>query len=166
MALRAIIVCVLSLSFQWSSAQSILQRRITVHAERVRLSTILTLVAKEGDFRLSYNAATVPGDSLVDVHAAGERVEAVLKDVLPKQVQWKESGNHIIITGSKGRKQRFSVTGRISDAATGRPIERAALYEVRRNNIGLSGGPCAARGDHGEHHPAPLGPTGAPGTPL
>ncbi len=137
-ALRAMIVCILSLSVQWSSARSILQRRITVHAERVRLSAVLTLIAKEGDFRLSYNAATVPGDSLVDVHAEGERVEAVLKEVLPKQVQWKESGNHIIITGSKERKQRFSVTGRISDAATGRPIERAALYEVRRNNIGLS----------------------------
>lgn len=136
--LRGSVAWIMAVCTFVASAQSILHRRVTIDAEQVRLSTALTLLAKEGGFRLSYNAATLPGDSLVTVRSVEERVDQLLKDLLPADVRWKESGNHIIITGAKGRKQRFTTTGRVLDATTGAAVERAAMYEVRRNNAAVS----------------------------
>jgi hypothetical protein len=121
------------------TAQSpILQRRVTVHAENVRLSTALGNIAKDGGFKLSYNAAVVPADSTVTIHAVDEKVQNVLKDLLPPNLQWKESGGHLIITGSVGRKQKFTTTGSVVDASTGGPIARATILEARRNNAAIT----------------------------
>lgn len=63
-------VLCLSLGACGANAQGILERRITVHAENARLGNVLTLIAKDGPFRLSYNAAAIPADSAVSLHAA------------------------------------------------------------------------------------------------
>ncbi|MBL7963362.1 MAG: hypothetical protein JNM31_05890 [Flavobacteriales bacterium] len=117
-------------------AQSILQRRVTIQAEQVRLATALNLLAREAQFKLSYNAAVVPADSLVNVRASDERVDQVLKQLLPPGVRWKESGQHLIITGAVGPKQRFNAEGSVVDGATRAPIARASVLEVRRTNAG------------------------------
>ena len=80
-----------------ADAQAGLQRIITVHAENARLSSVLGLVAREAGLRLSYNAAAVPGDSIVSLHAQQWTTERALKSVLPASVRWKESGAHLII---------------------------------------------------------------------
>lgn len=122
-----------------TSAQGpILQRRVTVHAEQVRLSTALGNIAKDGGFKLSYNAAVVPADSIVTIQAVDEKVDQILKKLLPQNLQWKESGGHLIITGSAGRKQKFTTTGSIVDARTGSPIARATILEARRNSSAVS----------------------------
>lgn len=122
-----------------ASAQGpILQRRITIHAEQVRLSTALGNIAKDGDFKLSYNAAVVPADSVVTIHSEDEKVGEVLRKLLPQNVQWKESGGHLIITGSAGRKQKFTTSGSVVDASTGRSIARATILEARRSSSAIS----------------------------
>lgn len=113
---------------------SILQRRITIDAENVRMQTALSLMAKDGGFKLSYNAAVVPSDSIVTVRAENEKVDPVLKRTLPDGLNWKESGNHLIITGTRTRKQRFTATGSVFDALDGSPITSASVVEVKRNN--------------------------------
>ncbi len=116
------------------SAQAILQRRVTVHAESVRLSTALGLIAKEGGFRLSYNAAVVPADSTVTLHAVDQQVGEALDRLLPGRLRWKESGGHLIITGPSGRKQRFPAAGSVFDRLSGGAIARATVLEARRSN--------------------------------
>lgn len=135
LAIRFLFACFLLpfvLSAQDHSA--ILQRRITVHAENVRMQTALSLMAKDGGFKLSYNAAAVPSDSIVTVHAENEKVDPVLKRTLPDGLKWKESGGHLIITGTSTRKQRFTATGSVYDASDGSPITSASVVEVKRNN--------------------------------
>ena len=117
-----------------ASAQSGLQRTITVHAEDSRLSSVLSLVAREAGLRLSYNAAAVPGDSLVSLHAQQWTAERALKAVLPSNVRCKESGAHLIITAVPGAKKRFAVKGSVVDAVTAAPIARATIFEMRRSN--------------------------------
>jgi len=117
-----------------ASAQSILDRRITAHAENARLGTALTLIAKEGGFRLSYNAAAVPADSIVTLHAQDWTVQRALRAVLPPDLPWKESGNHLIITAAPGKKQRYAMDGAVIDASTGAPVPGATVFELRRSN--------------------------------
>ena len=117
-----------------ADAQAGLQRIITVHAENARLSSVLGLVAREAGLRLSYNAAAVPGDSIVSLHAQQWTTERALKSVLPASVRWKESGAHLIITPLPGAKRRFEVQGAVVDVVTGAPIARATVFEMRRSN--------------------------------
>lgn len=122
------------LCIESANAQGILDRRITVHAENARLGTALNLIAKEGGFRLSYNAAAVPSDSVVTLHAADWTVQRALRSVLPPGLPWKESGNHLIITAALGRKQRFELEGAISNSTNGAPVHGATVFELRKSN--------------------------------
>ncbi|MBK9177617.1 MAG: hypothetical protein IPM46_15060 [Flavobacteriales bacterium] len=117
-----------------AAAQGILERRVTVHAENVRLGNALTLIAQDGKFRLSYNAAAVPADSIVTLHAEDWTVQRALRAVLPAGLPWKESGNHLIITAAPGRKQRFDLEGAITDGSNGAPVSGATVFELRKSN--------------------------------
>ncbi len=120
-------------------AQPALDRRVTIHAEQVRLSQALELVAKDAAFKLSYNADVVPMDSVVSINAVDQPVDRVLRGLLPKHAKWKMSGQHLIITGEAGARQRFNSNGRVVDASSGAPIPRASILEVQRGNVVGSG---------------------------
>src|SRR5690606_23094880 len=113
--------------------QPIPERRVSIHAEDVRLSRALDLIAKEGRFKLSYNAAVVPVDSIVTLHVTDRPVDRVLHDLLPPHVSWKSSGHHLIITGrTNGVEHFFTTTGRVLDGTTGAAIAWASVLEVQR----------------------------------
>lgn len=120
-------------------AQPALDRHVTIHAEQVRLSQALELVAKDAALKLSYNAAVVPMDSIVTLHVEEQPVDRVLRGLLPKRAQWKVSGQHLIITGQAGARQRFNSTGRVVEATSGAPIPHASILDVQRGNVVGSG---------------------------
>lgn len=98
------------------------------------MGTALALIAKQGGFRLSYNAAAVPADSIITLHAQDWTVQRALRSVLPAGLPWKESGNHLIITAVPGRKQRFELAGAVTDGASGAPVAGATVFELRKSN--------------------------------
>lgn len=98
------------------------------------MGTALALIAKQGGFRLSYNAAAVPADSIITLHAQEWTVQRALRSVLPAGLPWKESGNHLIITAVPGRKQRFELVGAVVDGRSGMPVAGATVFELRRSN--------------------------------
>lgn len=134
----AILLCTACLVIG-ARAQGLAERRISVQAERAPLGTVLSLIAREGGFRLSYNAAAVPADSLVSLHAQDWTVQRALRAVLPPQLPWKEGGQHLIITAAPGRRQRFEAAGVIVDAATGASVAGATVFEMRRSNAVATG---------------------------
>ena len=117
------------------AAQDLLERRVTIHGGQVRLARALELLAKDGHFKLSYNTEVVPVDSLVDLDMEDRTVERVLGDLLPAGLRWKASGQHLIITGASGAKQRFLSHGRVVEAGIGVAIPRASVLEVQRGNV-------------------------------
>lgn len=117
------------------AAQDLLERRVTIHGGQVRLARALELLAKDGHFKLSYNTEVVPVDSLVDLDMEDRTVERVLGDLLPAGLRWKASGQHLIITGASGAKQRFLSHGRVVEAGIDVAIPRASVLEVQRGNV-------------------------------
>ncbi len=109
--------------------QSILDRHVRVDAQRVRLSEGLALIARDGAFKLSYNAASVSNDSLVDLAVNGT-VESALRGLVGKRFELKETGNHVILLDKSGSKKRFVITGAVYDAETGGPVAQAFVHEV------------------------------------
>ena len=116
-----------------------MDRRVTIYAGQVRLSQALELVAKDAGFKLSYNADVVPMDSVVNLNVVEQPVDRVLRSLLPARTRWKVSGQHLIITGEAGTRQRFNSTGRVVDASSGTPIPRASILDVQRGNVVGSG---------------------------
>lgn len=110
-------------------AQPILERTVRVDAQRVRLSEALSLIARDGRFKLSYNAAAVNGDSVVDVSTNGT-VESALRGLIGASFELKETGNHIILLDQGGVRRKFVITGAIYDAKTGGPVAQASVHEV------------------------------------
>ncbi|MBP6697043.1 MAG: hypothetical protein KA175_05460, partial [Flavobacteriales bacterium] len=60
-----------ALLFFGAEGQSLLKRPVDVHGHGIRLNEALAMVARDGGFKLSYNAAILPGDSLVSIDATG-----------------------------------------------------------------------------------------------
>ena len=111
------------------NAQKILERRVQVIANNVRLSEALSLVAHDGAFQLSYNAASVNEDSLVEATLNGS-VEESLHALVGKGFQLKETGNHIILLGPEGHRDKFKVSGSVYDQKSGGPVAGVYVHEV------------------------------------
>ncbi|MBX2974109.1 MAG: hypothetical protein KF797_13515 [Flavobacteriales bacterium] len=112
-----------------AAAQPILERTVQVDAQRVHLSEALSLIARDGKFKLSYNAAAVNGDSIVHVAVHGT-VEAALRSLVGPRFELKETGSHIILLDKGGARRKFIITGAIYDAKTGGPVAQASVHEV------------------------------------
>ena len=125
---RVLLLLLLTCSLT-SSAQSILGREVEVHANGIRLAEALSLLARDAHFKLSYNASSVNGDSLVDLSAKGA-VGSALRGLLNENIEIKESGEHIILLDRRGAKRSFSIKGQVSDAKTGGPLAHATVYAV------------------------------------
>ena len=130
---RGVVMVVLAIAPFLLRAQAILERSVEVYATNVRLSEALSLISREGDFKLSYNAAAVNGDSLVSVATKGT-VQQALHGVLGARMELKESGSHIILLDKSGAKHKFTVSGSVIDVLTGAPLARASVYEVQQSN--------------------------------
>lgn len=127
-SISAFVVCTFVLTAA-TSAQSLLQRPVEVHASRVTLSQALSLIARDGGFKLSYNAAAIRGDSIVDVALQGSAGEA-MSSLLGDAVILKESGEHVILLARGGTRNMVTVHGAVIDAATRQPLARASVYAV------------------------------------
>ncbi|MCI1753186.1 MAG: hypothetical protein LKM36_10060 [Flavobacteriales bacterium] len=114
-------------------AQSILQRVVQVHADHVRLSEALELVARDGHFKLSYNAALVNGDSVVSLDTDGT-VKHALQQLVGKRVILKESGEHIILLAAGATKDPVLLRGQVLNAVDGSSVQQASVYELHEKH--------------------------------
>ena len=105
-----------------------------IHAERIRLSQALSTVAQEGHFKLSYNAGFINGDSIVSIAVDGT-VEAALRGLVGTRFELKETGEHIILLGGNGKRNKFAVTGSVFDAISGGPVVNAYVHVVDEKSM-------------------------------
>jgi outer membrane receptor protein involved in Fe transport len=107
---------------------------ITLALHQVTMKEALRAVARQAEVRLLYNDSDLPVDRLVTVTISDATVEQALAIVLrgtELQVHRTEGGIAIEPLGhperSEHRVLQGSVTGRVTDAATGRPIPAVAV---------------------------------------
>jgi hypothetical protein len=117
------------------SSRDILKRDISFEVSNERLEDVLFLISNEAKFNFSYNAAILNGDSLVTLRVVNSNVGEVLRLLLPKDIEFKVSGNHLILLSNvdseaKRKKTKYTIRGYIYDKASGEPLPRAAVYEV------------------------------------
>ena len=137
-------------------AQTILQRPVNVQTERVQLSEALALVAHDGHFKLSYNAALVNGDSIVSMDA-GATVKQALQKLVGKRILLKESGEHIILLAAGAAKDPVKLSGHVFNAVDGAPVPQASVYELHENRaVGTDASGAFTMEATGRRDPTPL----------
>ncbi|MCB0795901.1 MAG: hypothetical protein KDB88_14295, partial [Flavobacteriales bacterium] len=134
--LRATLVVMSCCIAQAALAQhgAVLYRRVTVDVDQAPLSVVLDAIAREGSFKLSYNADALSTDSLVSLHVNDAFVERTLGVVLPAHIRPRVNGEHVILTDRSRDRTRHRIDGQVRDGRSGIPIARASIVELRRNN--------------------------------
>ncbi|MCW3467353.1 STN and carboxypeptidase regulatory-like domain-containing protein [Chitinophaga nivalis] len=110
------------------TAQSLLNKTVTVEVKQRPLSEVLKLISRQGNFYFSYISTILPQDSIVTVNARQKTVRQVLDVLFNGDYQYKESGNYIILLKKAGQSY-FQVSGVVMDVRTGQRLPNVSVYE-------------------------------------
>jgi hypothetical protein len=133
-------------------AQSFLQKKISISTQQKSYGETLEMIAKNGGFHFSYNTALVPFDSLMSLDIQEQQIEKILQLLLPADVQYKVSGSHVILLPAPKKQQKspakktpkpqepliYTIEGYIINTQNGKPVKRASVYEVGKQNAVLT----------------------------
>ena len=128
----AAMVCATSLPAQTDQA-SPLDRTVSLAVARVPLKDALSEVARRAGVRIAYSGRVVPLDRQVSAQLAGVPVRAaldVLLDGTSAIPTLDESGQILLVSRGRGRRQTGSVSGTVRDAGTSAPIASANVTIV------------------------------------
>jgi len=116
------------------SSRDIAARVITLDLHQATIKEVLRAVAAQAHVRLVYNDSDLPADRLVTVTISGATAEQALALVLRgTELRTRRIEGGIAIEqrsyteGSDRRAVQGSLSGRVTDAATGRPIPAVAV---------------------------------------
>jgi hypothetical protein len=114
-----------------------LERTVNLRADNQPASEVLDRVEQLAKVNFSYNPAAIGADQKVTFAAGNRSVRAVLNLMFRGAVQYKVSGEYIILTpanvqaagGQARRGGDFVLTGYVIDEATGERVPRASIYD-------------------------------------
>lgn len=110
-------------------AQSHLNKGVSVKAQQKKLSEVLDIIARQGNFYFSYSGI-VPADSLVDVDIWNKTVRQSLDMIFkPGRYEYKETPNHVIIQ-SPNAGQYWYVSGYVIDGLTGERVRDVSVFDA------------------------------------
>ena len=108
-------------------AQKLLNKRISITANRQPVSEVLKTIGAQAGFYFSYNSDVVPGDSIVTLSVTEKSVKQVLDVLLTGNFQYKEMGNYVIVQRAATDKYLY-ITGKIFDQETNKAVDFASVY--------------------------------------
>ena len=121
-----------------------LTRKVSVSCQSCSVEVALQEIGKAGNFRFSYDATLFRADQQVRLKAKDMPVNALLREMLGKDVKPREVGNHVILVRNRAlarEKQTYReifITGKIRDGADREPIADATVYEVENKRSAIS----------------------------
>lgn len=134
-----------------ATAQSILNRPVSLEVYRQQLSSVLEILSNKANFYFSYNSNIIRTDSLVTLTVYNKTVKQVLDILFTEGYEYKQSGNYIIIRRvpiklnvvtdrTASDEKYYMVTGYIRDDQTGETISNASIYEKSQLASSISDG--------------------------
>ena len=124
--LTCLLICVTSLLLQEVTAQTLLERRVSVAATKRSLKAILKDISEHEYFYFAYNSHILPVDSLVTVSISNAPLLDVLHQLFGSGYVFSVYNNYIIIRTNN--RKSLALKGFVLDATTGLPIADATVY--------------------------------------
>lgn len=147
------------ISFRLTAQTSILEQTITIHITDKSLEDVLQKISETAEFYFSYNPALLDLDKTMTVHLNSVSTREALDHVIGNpSIQYKEIGNHIILTRIRTKPEPEPITvppaevartvpappkekriyGFIFDAESGRRLAHASVYEIYQGKAAVT----------------------------
>src|SRR5687767_5838852 len=94
---RAVLLSTILLFSFAASAQSLLNRTVSIVVNRQQLDQVLEILSNKGNFYFSYNSNIIKRDSLVTLSIYNKTVKQIMEQLFPEGYEYRESGNYIIL---------------------------------------------------------------------
>lgn len=141
---RLFITVILSSFLPFLNIGQVLNKVIpSIEINNQRLDNALEIISNKGNFYFSYNSSIIKRDSLIALTAYNKTVKQVLDYIFHGSIEYKESGNYIIlrrapltlslITSQAVTDDKlYTVSGYVLDEQSGERIGNASIYEKQR----------------------------------
>ena len=140
--LKGCLFLLLTIALAPCSAQTVLNRMVTMNVNSQRLGNVLQLMEERGKFNFSYNSNLVPKDSLVNIHVANQTVKEALDQLLKNRFEYREAENYVILRYAPSQlamvtdkflneEQYCTISGYIANEHNGQKLENASVYSRR-----------------------------------
>lgn len=107
LSLTQIVFSITFASFTYAAhdgkAQEILERNITLHADKAELKSVLSQLEEKADVKFAYSSKAIRANREVEIHSINQKLSATLKTLLtPLDISFEvTSSGRILLTTSK-----------------------------------------------------------------
>lgn len=121
--------------FTGQAQDNFLKKNITLRAEEKPLELVLMDISNQADFTFSFNASILVSDLPVSITAHKKSVKSTLDQILPENIEYKVSGNHLILLKKKpieknSKPEKYTISGIVHNAIDREPLQDIVVYEV------------------------------------
>lgn len=113
---------------------NLLKKEISLKVSDQPLQEVLMVISDQGKFNFSYDATIFSDNQKISLTSDNEPVKAILDRMLPENIEYKVSGNHLILlkkpVSDSGKKEKYLITGRVADVRDQQPLNSIVVYEV------------------------------------
>lgn len=110
------------------SAQSLLDKPVTIAVTRQPLAEVLQQISDQGNFYFSYGSNVIRKDSLVTLSAEKKTVRSLLDQLFAGHIRYKVSANYIILLPAIHTEKQLVISGKLTDNETKLPVDYASVY--------------------------------------
>ncbi len=112
----------------------ILERKVSITATNEKVSVTLTRLGQLGGFSFSYNTALISAQETVTLDLKDRSVREILNVIFRGRLNYKERGNHLILTRAPAPKAEppatvFIISGYVEDDESGARLPDASVYD-------------------------------------
>lgn len=137
---KLLLLTFLLLSALLTSAQGLLDQKISVDLDHVRLADVLKEIGTQGNFYFSYSGKLLPKDSLVSLTAKQQPVYSIMEQLFHGKYEFEEQNRYVIISAAlphlslintdiTNDNHVYSISGIVVDERNGERLVNASVYE-------------------------------------
>lgn len=137
---KLLLLTFLLLSALLTSAQGLLDQKISVDLDHVRLADVLKEIGTQGNFYFSYSGKLLPKDSLVSLIARQQPVYSIMEQLFHGKYEFEEQNKYVIISAAlphlalintdiTNDNHVYSISGIVVDERNGERLMNASVYE-------------------------------------
>ncbi|MFZ5972918.1 MAG: STN and carboxypeptidase regulatory-like domain-containing protein [Bacteroidota bacterium] len=117
-----------------SNYVALLDRKVSLNYTNEKVITVLNRIGQQAGLTFSYNASIIPADQVVSISLNNKTVREALNEIFKGSMNYKEKGNHVILTRVAVKQTKPTVTamiisGYVEDSETKERIVNASVYE-------------------------------------
>lgn len=106
----------------------ILERLVSMNAERLSLGEVMNLLEEQVGFSFSYNPTVIDETSTVSVHVQKRPLREVLTKLFGEKIGFREKSGYVILSKRKEVEKKIVVGGYVQNER-GEPVPDATVYD-------------------------------------